>query len=75
MLFTEVTARIARMEIVSNTNRRSVMYRLLPIAGIGILLAGMYVPVTEGSSAGIEYLLALAVVTLILPWIRDQIDS
>lgn len=51
------------------------MYRLLPIAGIGILLAGMYVPVTEGSSAGIEYLLALAVGTLILPWIRDQIDS
>jgi hypothetical protein len=75
MLFTEVTARIARMEIVSNTNRRSVMYRLLPIAGIAILLAGMYVPVTAGSSAGTEYLLALAVGTLILPWIRDQIDS
>jgi hypothetical protein len=75
MLFTEVMARIARMEIVSNTNRRSVMYRLLPIAGIAILLAGMYAPVTEGSSAGIEYLLALAVGTLILPWIRDQIDS
>lgn len=51
------------------------MYRLLPIAGIAILLAGMYVPVTAGSSAGIEYLLALAVGTLILPWIRDQIDS
>jgi hypothetical protein len=63
------------MEIVSNTNRRSVMYRLLPIAGIAILLAGLHVPVTEGSSAGIEYLWALAVGTLILPWIRDQFDS
>ena len=75
MLFTEVTARIARMEIVTNANRRSVMYRFLPIAGIAILLAGMYVPVTDSSGAGHEYLLALAVGTLILPWIRDQIDS
>ena len=51
------------------------MYRFLPIAGIAILLAGMYVPVTDSSGAGHEYLLALAVGTLILPWIRDQIDS
>ena len=51
------------------------MYRLLPIAGIAILLTGMYLPETESSSTGIEYLLALVVGTLNLPWIRDQIDS
>jgi hypothetical protein len=75
MWIAEVMAPMATMEIVSNSNRRSAMYRLLQIAGISILLAGLHVPVTGVSSAGGEYLLALAAGTLVLPWIRDQFDS
>ena len=51
------------------------MYRLLPIAGISVLLVGLHVPETGVFSAGGEYLLALTVGTLVLPWIRDQFDS
>jgi hypothetical protein len=75
MWIAEVTAPIGTMEIVSNSNRRSAMYRLLPIAGISVLLVGLHVPETGVFSAGGEYLLALTVGTLVLPWIRDQFDS